>query len=146
MSKEIPANEGLILTGDFNTHSKVWCKCDIVKFTISQCELIWNELPSRKNMSMIWVWVWWIWAWKKTITAISNFIFLFCLDGDEGVKNEDNSVEFRSQKMSDLRDLLLADKMNTHAISLLLTAQSQVGKKHKFGEVFADGTSAVFSS
>ncbi|KAK2716924.1 menin-like isoform X1 [Artemia franciscana] len=64
-------------------------------------------------------------------------------DGDEGVKNEDNSVEFRSQKMSDLRDLLLADKMNTHAISLLLTAQSQVGKKHKFGEVFADGTSAV---
>ena len=32
----------------------------------------------------------------------------------------------RSQKMKGLKDLLLAEKLNTHAISLQLTAQSQV--------------------
>lgn len=40
-------------------------------------------------------------------------------------------VILRSQKMKELKDLLLAEKLNTHAISLHLTAQSQVqiGKK-----------------
>lgn len=41
------------------------------------------------------------------------------------------TVILRSQKMKQLKDLLLAEKLNTHAISLHLTAQSQVqvGKK-----------------
>lgn len=40
-------------------------------------------------------------------------------------------VVLHSQKMKELKDLLLAEKLNTHAISLHLTAQSQVqvGKK-----------------
>lgn len=54
------------------------------------------------------------------------------------VKEETISIEetrptiiLRSQKMKELKDLLLAEKLNTHAISLHLTAQSQVqiGKK-----------------
>lgn len=41
------------------------------------------------------------------------------------------TVILHSQKMKELKDLLLAEKLNTHAISLHLTAQSQVqvGKK-----------------
>lgn len=41
------------------------------------------------------------------------------------------TVTLYSQKMKGLKDLLLAEKLNTHAISLHLTAQSQVqiGKK-----------------
>lgn len=41
------------------------------------------------------------------------------------------TVTLHSQKMKELKDLLLAEKLNTHAISLHLTAQSQVqiGKK-----------------
>ncbi|KAJ8919274.1 hypothetical protein NQ315_003858 [Exocentrus adspersus] len=41
------------------------------------------------------------------------------------------TIILRSQKMKQLKDLLLAEKLNTHAISLHLTAQSQVqiGKK-----------------
>jgi len=35
-------------------------------------------------------------------------------------------LTLRSQKMKGLKDLLLAEKLNTHAISLQLTAQSQV--------------------
>ncbi|VEN59854.1 unnamed protein product [Callosobruchus maculatus] len=45
-------------------------------------------------------------------------------------------VVLRSQKMKQLKDLLLAEKLNTHAISLHLTAQSQVqvGKKGRGAE------------
>nr|CAH7729247.1 unnamed protein product [Callosobruchus chinensis] len=45
-------------------------------------------------------------------------------------------VVLRSQKMKQLKDLLLAEKLNTHAISLHLTAQSQVqvGKKGRGSE------------
>ena len=35
-------------------------------------------------------------------------------------------LHLRSHKMAGLKDLLLAEKLNTHAISLQLTAQSQV--------------------
>lgn len=38
-------------------------------------------------------------------------------------------VKLYSQKMKGLKDLLLAEKLNTQAISLQVTAQSQVGKK-----------------
>lgn len=61
---------------------------------------------------------------------------------DEEKNDESNAIEndeppsrptviLRSQKMKQLKDLLLAEKLNTHAISLHLTAQSQVqvGKK-----------------
>lgn len=41
------------------------------------------------------------------------------------------TIVLRSHKMKELKDLLTAEKLNTHAISLHLTAQSQVqiGKK-----------------
>lgn len=41
------------------------------------------------------------------------------------------TIILHSHKMKELKDLLLAEKLNTHAISLHLTAQSQVqvGKK-----------------
>lgn len=47
------------------------------------------------------------------------------------VENTRPTVVLHSQKMKELKDLLLAEKLNTHAISLHLTAQSQVqvGKK-----------------
>lgn len=55
--------------------------------------------------------------------------------GTESIVDEEYcnrpTVILRSQKMKQLKDLLLAEKLNTHAISLHLTAQSQVqvGKK-----------------
>lgn len=52
---------------------------------------------------------------------------------EEEVSEEETrpTIILRSQKMKELKDLLLAEKLNTHAISLHLTAQSQVqiGKK-----------------
>lgn len=58
---------------------------------------------------------------------------------EEEIKVEEKSIEentrptiiLHSHKMKELKDLLLAEKLNTHAISLHLTAQSQVqvGKK-----------------
>lgn len=48
-------------------------------------------------------------------------------------ENENARITLYSQKMKGLKDLLLAEKLNTHAISLQLTAQSQVqiGKKSR---------------
>ncbi|XP_050299452.1 menin isoform X2 [Anthonomus grandis grandis] len=50
---------------------------------------------------------------------------------EEMQKKTRPTVILHSQKMKELKDLLLAEKLNTHAISLHLTAQSQVqvGKK-----------------
>lgn len=40
------------------------------------------------------------------------------------------TITLYSRKMKGIRDLLIAEKLNTHAISLQVTAQSQVaGKK-----------------
>ncbi|XP_033230482.1 menin [Belonocnema kinseyi] len=49
---------------------------------------------------------------------------------------ENPKIVLYSQKMKGLKDLLLAEKLNTHAISLQLTAQSQVqiGKKTRNGD------------
>lgn len=46
-------------------------------------------------------------------------------------ENKRPTIILHSHKMKELKDLLLAEKLNTHAISLHLTAQSQVqvGKK-----------------
>lgn len=51
-------------------------------------------------------------------------------------ENERPRITLYSQKMKGLKDLLLAEKLNTHAISLQLTAQSQVqiGKKSRGGD------------
>ncbi|XP_011305081.1 menin [Fopius arisanus] len=50
---------------------------------------------------------------------------------EEDSENENPRITLYSEKMKGLKDLLLAEKLNTHAISLQLTAQSQVqiGKK-----------------
>ncbi|XP_076273320.1 menin 1 isoform X2 [Rhynchophorus ferrugineus] len=48
---------------------------------------------------------------------------------DDESRTKRPTVVLHSQKMKELKDLLLAEKLNTHAISLHLTAQSQVGKK-----------------
>lgn len=55
----------------------------------------------------------------------------------EAVANSHPTTVLYSHKMKGLKDLLLAEKLNTHAISLHLTAQSQVfvNKKQKVGEV-----------
>lgn len=45
------------------------------------------------------------------------------LESDE---NESPRIMLYSEKMKGLKDLLLAEKLNTHAVSLQLTAQSQV--------------------
>lgn len=51
----------------------------------------------------------------------------------EAVANSHPTTTLYSHKMKGLKDLLLAEKLNTHAISLHLTAQSQVfvSKKQK---------------
>lgn len=51
-------------------------------------------------------------------------------------KNERSRITLYSQKMKGLKDLLLAEKLNTQAISLQLTAQSQVqiGKRPRGGD------------
>lgn len=53
-------------------------------------------------------------------------------------------ITLYSQKMKGLKELLLAEKLNTHAISLQLTAQSQVqvaGRKSRsIGAIYATGT------
>ena len=59
LSKKILANEGLIITGDFNAHSKVWCKYDIVNSSGRSMEDVLlqspiclaapNGLPTHKN-------------------------------------------------------------------------------------------------
>lgn len=55
---------------------------------------------------------------------------------DEGNEPPKLTVVLHSQKMKQIRDLLLAEKLNTHALSLHLTAQSQVqlGKKGRDGD------------
>lgn len=52
------------------------------------------------------------------------------------MEDEKPKIILYSQKMKGLKDLLLAEKLNTHAISLQLTAQSQVqiGKKLRGSE------------
>ncbi|XP_048517203.1 menin isoform X1 [Dendroctonus ponderosae] len=54
-------------------------------------------------------------------------------DYEEELRKNRPTVVLHSQKMKELKDLLLAEKLNTHAISLHLTAQSQVqvGKRGK---------------
>lgn len=47
-------------------------------------------------------------------------------DYEEELRKNRPTVVLHSQKMKQLKDLLLAEKLNTHAISLHLTAQSQV--------------------
>lgn len=55
------------------------------------------------------------------------------LDSDDGSIPR---IMLYSQKMKGLKDLLLAEKLNTSAVSLQLTAQSQVqvGKKTRGSE------------
>lgn len=50
---------------------------------------------------------------------------------EKSKENTRPTIILHSHKMKELKDLLLAEKLNTHAISLHLTAQSQVqvGKK-----------------
>ena len=53
-------------------------------------------------------------------------------------------ITLRSRKMKGLKDLLLAEKLNTNAISLQITAQSHIGKKSRGSsstgdENFVDG-------
>lgn len=47
-------------------------------------------------------------------------------------------LALHSAKMKGLRDLLLAEKLNTQAISLQLTAQSQVGAKKHSAQTFSE--------
>ncbi|XP_058790079.1 menin [Phymastichus coffea] len=59
----------------------------------------------------------------------------------ESDENESPRIMLYSQKMKGLKDLLLAEKLNTHAVSLQLTAQSQVqvGKKTRGGDEVVTG-------
>jgi len=52
----------------------------------------------------------------------------FLRTDEEEVKKRP-TVVLHSEKMKQLKDLLLAEKLNTHAISLHLTAQSQASDK-----------------
>lgn len=47
-------------------------------------------------------------------------------------------ITLKSRKMKGLKDLLLAEKLNTNAISLQITAQSHIGKKSRGDETNND--------
>lgn len=48
-------------------------------------------------------------------------------------------ITLKSRKMKGLKELLLAEKLNTNAISLQITAQSHIGKKSRGEETANDG-------
>lgn len=50
-------------------------------------------------------------------------------------------ISLRSRKMRGLKELLIAEKLNTNAISLQITAQSHIGGKKSRGNVNCDETS-----
>lgn len=62
-------------------------------------------------------------------------------ESDTGEEEERPKLELHSHKMAGLKELLLAEKLNTHAISLQLTAQSQVQVGSR--KTRADGTDAA---
>lgn len=84
---------------------------------------------------------------KKEIVPASPIIpeFNQC-DKTDVIFPKRPEITLYSQKMKGLKDILLAEKLNTHAISLQVTAQSQVqigGKKsrHAIGAInYATGT------
>lgn len=47
-------------------------------------------------------------------------------EAKEQIEDKNPTIILRSHKMKELKDLLLSEKLNTQAISLHLTAQSQV--------------------
>jgi menin len=49
-------------------------------------------------------------------------------------------ITLKSRKMKGLKDLLLAEKLNTNAISLQITAQSHIGNKKSRSEESTDGS------
>lgn len=51
-------------------------------------------------------------------------------------------ITLKSRKMKGLKDLLLAEKLNTNAISLQITAQSHIGKKSRSSTVGGEETVA----
>nr|CAG4650063.1 EOG090X0424 [Sida crystallina] len=76
----------------------------------------------------------------STASALST-----ALGGDSKSSAMKPRLSLRSHKMAGLKDLLLSEKLNTHAISLQLTAQSQVqlggrGKLRENAEVSKDST------
>uniref|UniRef100_A0A1B0CER7 Menin n=1 Tax=Lutzomyia longipalpis TaxID=7200 RepID=A0A1B0CER7_LUTLO len=58
-------------------------------------------------------------------------------DDEDELRPKRPVIMLYSHKMKGLKDLLLAEKLNTHAISLQVTAQSQVGGKKGRGGVFS---------
>lgn len=79
---------------------------------------------------------------KSTIPS-SGPVFKETAD-DEIIIPKRPEITLYSQKMKGLKELLLAEKLNTHAISLQLTAQSQVqvaGRKSRsIGAIYATST------
>lgn len=95
------------------------------------------------------------------MTGIYFYNIFLCLGGDDAVGKTNGSnpstskilkedekrsgqdtrptIILHSQKMKELKDLLPAEKLNTHAISLHLTAQSQVQVSKK-GRGDTEGT------
>ncbi|XP_055709384.1 menin isoform X2 [Phlebotomus papatasi] len=60
-------------------------------------------------------------------------------DDEEDLRPKRPVITLYSHKMKGLKDLLLAEKLNTHAISLQVTAQSQVGGKKGRSGMFSSG-------
>ncbi|XP_059613673.1 menin [Phlebotomus argentipes] len=60
-------------------------------------------------------------------------------DDEEELRPKRPVITLYSHKMKGLKDLLLAEKLNTHAISLQVTAQSQVGGKKVRSGVLSSG-------
>ncbi|GAB0092231.1 Menin [Sergentomyia squamirostris] len=67
-------------------------------------------------------------------------------DDDEDLRPKRPVITLYSHKMKGLKDLLLAEKLNTHAISLQVTAQSQVGGKKARGGFSSTGNHPIHST
>ncbi|XP_051169974.1 menin [Leptopilina boulardi] len=96
-------------------------------------ELTINSTPSTSQEPVVAVATATVTATAVTAAATTVVVNEEIVDDSE---NEKPKITLYSQKMKGLKDLLLAEKLNTHAISLQLTAQSQVqiGKKTRSGD------------
>lgn len=100
-------------------------RCDEVSAESNETKILTNAAEIKLNESKI--------TENEIKPVISTIGPVFKETSDEEIIIPKRpEITLYSQKMKGLKDLLLAEKLNTHAISLQLTAQSQVaGKKSR---------------
>jgi len=148
----VPFSESTVDDEDLNKHSD---KKETVNNTESSWMLKTSSLEAEKIMSPIQKDV----ASPQLPSPIANYeckneTLKTEEDQSNDTNNNDGKIEIfddeltpkrpiitlKSRKMKGLKDLLLAEKLNTNAISLQITAQSHIGNKKSRSEESTDGS------